>query len=122
MSTGNIDVKILAEALTVALQPLKELQQKQLVMQTLSAFYTPSEIKEVRGEFARLHSTISSRKAGITLAERMKKDQEEGYAKTRSENDFNEMKNSLEKLESELEQLTRSHALLIQALRISNEL
>lgn len=55
MNTGNLDVNTLADALTIALKPLQELQEQQLAMLTLNTLYTPGEVQTLRKKYEALN-------------------------------------------------------------------
>jgi len=58
MSTGNIDVNTLADALAIALKPLQELQEQQLALQSLTTLYSEEDIQRHKIKFQTLRFNI----------------------------------------------------------------
>lgn len=123
MSTGNIDVNSLADALAIAIKPLQELQEQLLALQSLTTLYSEEDIQRHKVRFQSLRHNITVLQNEISDINQRR----DGNAKVYIDSEYTregdaaslDIKNKeLEKATISLSGFERDNPLLIQALKI----
>jgi hypothetical protein len=126
MSTGNIDMRTLVDALAIALKPLQELQEQQLALQSLTTLYSEEDIQRHKVRFQTLRLKINNLQNEIhDIDLRMKGDhvvyKSSDYTWDTDRTIITQKNKALKETIISLSGFERDNPLMIQALKIGKQ-
>lgn len=117
MSTGNIDANTLADALAIALKPIRETQLKLLVMQTLSTMIGQEGIQRLHAEFDKMREELRLKEESIESAKSFGKIFTDEHALSENKKIVARLEGDLKTLRTQLAKFEEKNSLYIQALQ-----